>query len=162
MATLARSPPLDPLTPLTPAEAQAKVREYEAFVAQRLQPDLRTALEALDVANAELADFLALRAQLEQIEALQLEPLRLQVNLGADFFAQAQVDDPSKVCVHVGLGFFAELTRAEALSFIEGKARTLELRAATLGEQASTIRAHIQVLLEAVAELSNSRLTATR
>jgi prefoldin alpha subunit len=148
---------------LTPAEARAKVIEYEAFVAERLQPDLRSALDALDTARAELADFLSLRAQLESMVALVLGARpKLRVSLGADFFVRAQADDADAVCVHVGLGFFAQLTRAEALHFVAQKERALDAQIEALQARAATVRAHVQVLLDAIAELSGQRLAASR
>lgn len=39
---------------------------------------------------------------------------RLQVDLGCNFFCQAEVADPTMICVGIGYGFFVELTLDEA------------------------------------------------
>jgi prefoldin subunit 5 len=43
------------------------------------------------------------------------------VNLSSEFYVQANVEDTSKIFVHIGLGFHPELTLDEALKFIETK-----------------------------------------
>ncbi|KAG8457990.1 hypothetical protein KFE25_012661 [Diacronema lutheri] len=147
---------------LAPAEARQKIVEYEAFLRDKLQPDLAAALAALDGAHAELADALALRAQLSAIGELGARPLKMRVNLGNDFFAHALVPDTASVCVHVGLGFFAELRAGEALAFVDAKEARLNVRIGELSGRAGTIRAHVQVLLDAIAQLSGNRLAAGR
>lgn len=148
--------------PLLPAESRSKVLEYDSFLKGRLQPDLAKALDALEGAQAELADYLSLRAQLLAIDELGARPLKLKLDLGASFYAQAVVPDPSLVCVHIGLGFFAELSRSEALAFVAAKEAALNERVRELSSRVATIRAHVQVLLDAIAELSGHRLAAGR
>merc|ERR1719239_26081 len=57
------------------------------------------------------------------------EPLKTKVDLGCNFYCEARVDDPTKVCVAVGLGFFVELTLDEALAFVSKKDAALSKQA---------------------------------
>lgn len=63
----------------------------------------------------------ALRDQLRQMKTRAKEEskatLDTYVNLGNDVFVEAHVPDTSRVFVAVGLGFHAEMTRDEAISF---------------------------------------------
>lgn len=150
-------------SPLPLADARRRVAEYEAFLRERLQPDLAAAVRALEAAAAERADFASLGAQLAGMAALEeARPLKLRLALGAGFYAHAAVPDPSFVCVHVGLGFFAELSAPEAAAFAAARQEALGARVGELGAKAATIRAHVQVLLDAIAQLSGQRLSAGR
>lgn len=160
-------PPADasPEPSLTPAERRAAIARYEAFIAQRLQPDLRRALDAADAAEARAAEYAALRAQLARLEEDEARAaahhqapaeLKLMTNLGRDFFARARVPRAALLCVDVGLGFHAELTRAEAAACAERHETALGQRARELAERAAAIRAHISVVVEALAELASA------
>mmetsp|Transcript_11978 Transcript_11978/g.35448 ORF Transcript_11978/g.35448 Transcript_11978/m.35448 type:complete len:171 (-) Transcript_11978:67-579(-) len=153
-------PPGSATASLSPAEVAKTVADYERFISERLQPDLAAAVGALEKTTADATEYRILREQLEQMDTLGLDRLKLRVNLGGDFFAQARVDDASTVFVNVGLGFHAELSRAEARAFCARKEAQLEERAAGLREQAGRIRAHVQVLLDTIHQLSGGQLSA--
>lgn len=62
-------------------------------------------------------------------------------------------DDPSRIFVKIGFGFFLEMTHPEALSFISRRVTALESRAEQLGADAVAVRAKIDMVLEALKEL---------
>ncbi len=79
-----------------------KVLKYEKFLNERLQPDLRSVLEQREALVAEAAEFAALKQAVGVITSPEAgikkgQPLKSQVDLGCNFYAQAVVDDPSKV-----------------------------------------------------------------
>eukprot|EP00731_Ephydatia_muelleri_P023651 Em0015g1234a len=94
-----------------------KVTRYEHFLNERLRTDLRAVLEHRDAVYSDMAEYLQLRNVLEKTQKLGLTQsgLKTIVDLGANFYAQARVMDPSRVFVAVGLGFFVEFTIDEAL-----------------------------------------------
>ncbi|KAF9347362.1 hypothetical protein BGX34_003202, partial [Mortierella sp. NVP85] len=61
--------------------------------------------------------------------------------------------DTKHIFVNVGFGFHAQLTLDEALAFITRKEAFLQKKAERLTEKAAQIRAHIKIVLEAMAEI---------
>ncbi|XP_059588526.1 protein UXT isoform X1 [Alligator mississippiensis] len=106
---------------MAPAE---KVQRYEAFVSDVLQRDLQHVLRHRDAVFEQLAQLLQLRNVLERLQDLS-GPLQTQVDLGCNVYVSAEVPDPSRVCVALGYGFFAELTLPEALHFIHRRSLLL-------------------------------------
>jgi len=131
-----------------------KVRKYEAFLNDHLKPDLKALQEARDRVYSEIADFEALKKSI--LVARELEegqPLKAKVDLGCNFYAQARVDDPRRIFVEVGLGFFVELTLEEALKFADKRVKRLEETAEKLTDKACGVKASIKLTLEALREL---------
>merc|ERR1719239_2006591 len=57
------------------------------------------------------------------------EPLKTKVDLGCNFYCEARVDDPSRIMISVGMGFFLEMTLTEALAFVSKKDAALSKQA---------------------------------
>lgn len=134
---------------------QDKITKYEHFLNERLRTDLRVVLDHRDAVYSDMAEYLQLRNVLEKTEKLGLNQsgLKTMVDLGANFYAQARVPDPSRVFVAVGLGFFVEFTVQEALGFIDKKVAMLTEKSQQLTEQATQIKARIKLVLEGLEEL---------
>ncbi|KAF9583780.1 hypothetical protein BGW38_008554 [Lunasporangiospora selenospora] len=64
-------------------------------------------------------------------------------------------EDTKYIYVNIGFGFHAQLTLNEALVFIKKKETHLQKLADVYTEKASKIRAHIKLVLEAMAEIMN-------
>eukprot|EP00743_Colponemidia_sp_Colp-15_P012350 GILK01014025.1.p1 GENE.GILK01014025.1~~GILK01014025.1.p1 ORF type:complete len:161 (+),score=27.30 GILK01014025.1:65-547(+) len=137
----------------TDKDTERKVFEYEKFVDERLKQDLKNVLDDRDKLYEQIAQYLQLRNNITVIKENQLKQMKTMVNLGCDFYAQAEVADTSFIFVNVGLGFHLQFTLDEALIFIEKKEQALNTRAELLTRKASEIKAHIKVFLEAIAEL---------
>jgi prefoldin alpha subunit len=104
---------------VTPAEMREKLKEYASFVDTKLHPELAKAVEARELIETEIAEYKELKAKLQMLQK-DKGSLDSLVNLGHEIaYCQAKLDDPSTVIVHVGMGFHAELTLAEAVNFIE-------------------------------------------
>ncbi|XP_006036370.1 protein UXT isoform X2 [Alligator sinensis] len=134
---------------MAPAE---KVQRYEAFVSDVLQRDLQHVLRHRDAVFEQLAQLLQLRNVLERLQDLS-GPLQTQVDLGCNFYVSAEVPDPSRVCVALGYGFFAELTLPEALHFIHRRSLLLSQLSETLTKDSAKIKANIRLVLEGLREL---------
>ncbi|XP_059588527.1 protein UXT isoform X2 [Alligator mississippiensis] len=134
---------------MAPAE---KVQRYEAFVSDVLQRDLQHVLRHRDAVFEQLAQLLQLRNVLERLQDLS-GPLQTQVDLGCNVYVSAEVPDPSRVCVALGYGFFAELTLPEALHFIHRRSLLLSQLSETLTKDSAKIKANIRLVLEGLREL---------
>ena len=83
------------------------------------------------------------------------EPLKTKVDLGSQFYCQARVEDPTKICVSVGLGFFLELSLDEALQFLTKKDAALSKEAEKLTDDCSQLKANMKLVLGGLQELQN-------
>ena len=131
-----------------------KVTEYEKFLNERLKSDLQTVLDVRDTVFSDIAEYRQLHSVIESLQRREEgTDLKTMVDLGCNFYVQARVADPSRVCVAVGFGVFVELTHEEALRFIDKKVALLNSRAETLTEKACQIKARIRLVLDALQEL---------
>ncbi|XP_068964239.1 protein UXT [Petaurus breviceps papuanus] len=136
-----------------PRGSQAKVLQYETFVSDVLQRDLREVLAQREEVYGQLAAYLQLKNVLERLQESGDHRLRTQVDLGCNFYVNAEVPDPSRIFVALGYGFFLELTLMEALRFIDRKSRLLTSLSDSLTRDSARIKAHIRLVLEGLREL---------
>ncbi|XP_036595520.1 protein UXT-like [Trichosurus vulpecula] len=136
-----------------PRGAQAKILQYEAFISDVLQQDLRQVLTQRDVVYGQLTAYLQLKNVLERIQDSGDQRLCTQVDLGCNFYVNAEVPDPSRIFVGLSHGFFLELTLMEALRFVDRKSHLLTLLSDSLTRDSVRIKAHIQLVLEGLREL---------
>lgn len=102
-------------------ETEQKIERYRLFIQDRLQPDLKKTLDVRDKIYTKIAQYLDLEQNIETILATKSKKLKTMVDLGANFYAEAVVDDVSKIIVEVGLNFLVEFTLDEAVKFIKVK-----------------------------------------
>lgn len=134
---------------------EEKVKKYEEFVNDKLRKDLETVLKTQEEVDSKIAEYLQLKSVIENIKNYGTagKGLKTQVDLGCNFYCQAQITDPSKILVSVGYGFFVEFTLDEALRFIEKKCNQLTTYSSKLGNDSAKIKAHIKLALEGLREL---------
>lgn len=134
-----------------------KVLEYEKFINEVLRKDLEKVLETRDLIFSQVAEYLQLRTTIEKIQetGYEHEELKTKVDLGCNFYAQANVPDPSRIFVQVGFGFFVELTLSEALAFIEKKTKHLTQYSEKLTHDSAKIKAHIKLVYEGLREIQH-------
>ncbi|XP_018087963.1 protein UXT-like [Xenopus laevis] len=135
------------------AELEQKVQRYESFVWDTLHVDLRKVLESRDAVYEKISQYLQVKNVIERLQELPPEALHTQVDLGCNFFVNAEVPDFSKIFLALGFGFYLELTLPEALKFIERKNKMLTDISNTLSRDAASIKAHIRLVLEGLREL---------
>jgi len=136
-------------------ERNRKTLEYETFLNERLREDLRKILEQRDTVYEEISEYLQLRATVEKLKGdfTPKSTLKTKVDLGCNFYVQANVPDPSKINVAIGFGFFLEMTHTEAIAFIDKKTKHLQDKANSLSNDAGRVKAHIRLVLEGLREL---------
>ncbi|KAG9270038.1 protein UXT [Astyanax mexicanus] len=130
-----------------------KVLQYEAFISDVLKRDLQTVLEQRDGVYDKISQYLQLKNTIKSIQEADSKELKTDVDLGCNFYVQAQVPDTSKIFVAVGYGFFVEFTLSEALKFIEKKTKQLTEYTEVLTKDAAKIKANIRLVLEGLREL---------
>lgn len=138
-----------------------KVLQYEAFVNERLKPDLQRSMEAAARLQAELADYDALEENLCEIKQSGRGSLKMQVDMGGEVLCQAYVPDTSKVFIRVGLGFHLECTLDEAPRVIQLQRGVLQAKEQNVRSQSAKIRAHIKMVEEGLRELMHLTERAT-
>ncbi|XP_007543723.1 PREDICTED: protein UXT [Poecilia mexicana] len=130
-----------------------KVLQYEAFINDVLRRDLRAVVEQRDRLYEKMSHYLQLKNAIQSLEEAGPQQLKADVDLGCSFFVQARVNDPSRILVLVGFGFFVEMSHQEALRFIDKKTNQLTLFTEQLTKDAAKIKAHIRMVLEGLREL---------
>ncbi|XP_076597630.1 protein UXT isoform X1 [Chaetodon auriga] len=141
----------------SPVDANAnvaqKVLQYENFINEVLKTDLQKVLENRDVVYEKIAQYLQLKNTIQSLQELGSQRLKTEVDLGCNFFVQAEVEDSSRIFVAVGYGFFVEMTHDEALRFIDKKTSQLTAFTEQLTKDSAKIKANIRMVLEGLREL---------
>ncbi|KJE92875.1 hypothetical protein CAOG_03765 [Capsaspora owczarzaki ATCC 30864] len=84
-------------------------------------------------------------------------PVKTMVDIGCNYYVQAEIPDPSRVFVKVGFGFYVELSIPEALVFIERKTAQLDKSTEALAAESAKIKANIKLTLQALQDLQSIR-----
>ncbi|XP_029361743.1 protein UXT [Echeneis naucrates] len=135
------------------ANVDQKVVQYENFINDVLRRDLQKVLEQRDQVYEKISQYLLLKNTIHNLQDSGSQQLKTEVDLGCNFFIQAQVDDPSRIFVAVGYGFFVEMSHDEALRFIERKTSQLKTFTEQLTKDSAKIKANIRMVLEGLREL---------
>uniref|UniRef100_A0A8C6TCS5 Ubiquitously-expressed, prefoldin-like chaperone n=1 Tax=Neogobius melanostomus TaxID=47308 RepID=A0A8C6TCS5_9GOBI len=118
-----------------------KVLQYEDFINEVLRRDLQKVLDQRDSVYEKISQYLQLKNTLQSLQEAGSKSLKTEVDLGCNFYVQAQVEDASRVFVAVGYGFFTY------------SHKYLEIFTETLTKDSAKIKAHIRLVLEGLREL---------
>ncbi|KAK7884570.1 hypothetical protein WMY93_027693 [Mugilogobius chulae] len=135
------------------ANIDQKVLQYENFINEVLRRDLQKVLDQRDSVYEKISQYLQLKNTLQSLQEEGSKHLKTDVDLGCNFYVEAQVEDASRIFVAVGYGFFVEMTHDEALRFIEKKTAQLTKFTEQLTKDSARIKAHIRLVLEGLREL---------
>ena len=69
----------------------------------------------------------------------------ITIFLGCNFYCDGQVEDPSKIFVAIGMGFYLEFTLTEAEDFISKKVKELEDKGQNLTDQVLELDGLLQI-----------------
>ncbi|XP_058499805.1 protein UXT [Solea solea] len=140
-----------------PANANAnvdeKVVQYENFISLVLKKDLQKVLEQRDEVYEKISEYLQLKNTIYSLQGADSHRLKTDVDLGCNFYVQAEVEDTSRIFVAVGYGFFVEMNHDEALRFIDKKTNQLTAFTEQLTKDSAKIKANIRMVLEGLREL---------
>lgn len=130
-----------------------KVAKFETFINDVLKKSLAQNFRLLDTIEEELANLEQAGANILSMAKLAGdEPLKTRVNVGCDFFMQANAD-VKMFLVCVGLDCYVEFNRDEALEFVRFRASQLQKRAAEVRDKGAQIRAQITLALHCIQEV---------
>ncbi|XP_033745934.1 protein UXT homolog [Pecten maximus] len=132
-----------------------KVLAYETFLNETLREDLRKLLEEQDKLYGQIAEYLQLKTVIERIQDTDYtkDELKTKVDIGCNFYVQANVPDASRIYVSVGFGFFVEFKMDEALRFIGKKTARLNDQVEKTSKDVAKVKAHIKLVLEGLREM---------
>ncbi|XP_041655500.1 protein UXT [Cheilinus undulatus] len=135
------------------ANVDQKILQYEHFINEVLKRDLQRVFEQRDSVYEKISQYLQLKNTIQTLQESGSQQLKTEVDLGCNFYVQAEVEDSSRIYVAVGYGFFLEMTHDEALRFIEKKTSQLTAFTEQLTKDSAKIKANIRMVLEGLREL---------
>lgn len=130
----------------------ARVIVFEELVNEGLKQDLVELSRQVDSRCQTIADYLKIKSTIKVLKK-KSKNVRLQTNIGCNFYAQCHVDDASKIYLCIGQDYFLHMDLDEALKMIDLKEKQLMRELDDLQEKASKIKAYIKIALEAMGRL---------
>ncbi|KAL4449918.1 hypothetical protein ABPG74_015037 [Tetrahymena malaccensis] len=97
---------------------QSETQKYESFLNSRLKIDLNKAYRRKDIYQARLKDYIETEMFIQKAESIQGDSIKMKLDLGHQFFANAEIENKDKIVLDVGLGVFVELSYKEAKDII--------------------------------------------
>ncbi|XP_043510806.1 protein UXT homolog [Frieseomelitta varia] len=136
-------------------DIQKKILKFETFVNDVLKEDLAQLEQKLDAKNADIAEFLQLKAMITTFKnnGLDKSGFKTQVDIGQNFFIEAQVSDASTILLDIGLGHYMELSIDEAVAVINVRVKLLEQQIKHFRKEIARTNAHIKLILLGIREL---------
>ncbi|KAK3915966.1 Protein UXT-like protein [Frankliniella fusca] len=133
-----------------------KILKFETFVNDVLKEDLRRHESQLDQINREIAEYVELKNMINTTKEADFGPdgFKTKVDIGCNFYMQANVLDPSQLFVDIGLGNYVELTTNEAQKFCEMRISLLLSKAKVIQGECAKTKGHIKLVLHGIGELS--------
>lgn len=129
-----------------------RVIAFEELVNDRLRQDLADLSRQVDTICQTIADYLKVKSALK-IFKKNPRDVRVQTNLGCNFYAQCHIEDASQIYLCVGQDYFLRMDLEEALKMIDFKERQWTKQLDILQERSSKIKAYIKIALEAMSRL---------
>lgn len=129
-----------------------RVIVFEELVNEGLKQELVELSKQVDSRCQTIADYLKIKSTIKILKK-NSRNIRLQTNLGCNFYAQCHVDDASKIYLCIGKDYFLHMDLDEALDMIDLKEKQLMKELDILQEKASKIKAYIKIALETIGRL---------
>ncbi|KRY90171.1 ER membrane protein complex subunit 3, partial [Trichinella pseudospiralis] len=126
----------------------SRIQAIEKFINERLKPDLREQQEKHQRILDDICEYQLLLDSISVVKSLRpLKKLKMKVNLGLGFFAQATVNDPNHIFIDVGCGTYVEFTLDEADVVINERLELLKMLSKKQLAVIGSIKAHISLLV---------------
>ena len=170
---------------LSEEEIQDKVQQYATFIDKTLHPDLKAAVDEKENVESDIDEYHDLMDQLsilhkrnQSVKDEKKEGISSSINdascssasrekkntalvdLGNKLcYCQATFNDPTKVYVHVGMGFHTEFSLPEAITFCKKRIKFLSNEVLPLKQRkAQSIAFHLESALMLVDSLQQQIL----
>ncbi|XP_053985505.1 protein UXT homolog [Hylaeus volcanicus] len=130
-------------------DQQQKILKIETFINDVLKEDLAKLEKKLDDKNADIAEFIQLKSIIETLQSNEFDKngFKTQVDIGQNFFIEAQVPDASTILLDVGLGHYVEFLLNDAITIINVRIKLLEQQIVHFRKQIAMTNSHIKLLL---------------
>jgi prefoldin alpha subunit len=135
------------------------VLRYESFVNDVLKEDLKKVHTIHDKLNTEIAEYVQLKKFIQTISDIGQSSggLKTKMDLGCNFYIQANIADTSTILVAIGLDHYVEFTMEEALRFVEKRVNLLTVQTEKLKKDSAKTKAMIKLVLAGLHQLQSSR-----
>jgi len=131
---------------------QKTILVFEELVNEKLKQDLADISKRVDTICQTIADYLKVKSSINIIKNNPRD-VRVQTNLGCNFYAQCHIADASRIYICVGQDYFLHMDLKEALNMIQFKEKQWTEQLDILQEKASNIKAYIKIALEVMGRL---------
>lgn len=125
---------------------------FEEVVNDRLKFELVEVSKQVSIVCDKIADYLKIKSAIKIFKSNPRD-IRLQTNLGCNFYAQCHIEDARKIYLCVGKDYYLHMDLDEALTMIDLLESRWTQQLDLLQEKASRIKAYIKVALEALGRL---------
>lgn len=134
------------------SENTSQYRRFEIFLNSLLKEDLKSAYEAREKFKQQLIEFDELKHTIELVKDQNAKDSGFQsaLNIGCDFYVDANVKDVSKILLNIGANVFIECTLEEALTFIAKKQKLLEHQIEYMSCKISQIDSYITLYMSSL------------
>lgn len=137
--------------------------KYENFINNVLKEDLKRVELRLQEINSEISDLVQQRHTLKVITDKSLHPngFKTQVNLGCNFFMEAEVTNTEVMLINIGLNHYVEFSLDEAMKYLDLRIKAYEKKSEELLDKAAKTKAHIKLMLFGISELQSKSMEST-
>ena len=138
----------------TEEELRMKLNEYINFIDHTLHPQLKIAISQREEIEAEIEEYKELKLNLQLVKQGKIKDETI-VDLGHQLaYCKAKITNKEKVFVSIGMGFHAEFTIDEAVTFIDRRIGYLNReRLPPKVDKAREIAGHLESSLELLESL---------
>ncbi|XP_010532689.1 PREDICTED: protein UXT homolog [Tarenaya hassleriana] len=134
---------------------QKQLQTLEEIIDRDLKQKLVQSTASRDKIFEEQKTLSDLRKNIETLEKNGVTSLKTMVNLGSEVYMQAEVPDTQRVFVDVGLGFYVEFTRQEALDYISQREESLKKQLKEITGVIAKIKGHIKLAHYQIQQILN-------
>lgn len=139
-----------------------RVVAIEEVVNEGLKQQLVDISKRVDIICATISDYLKVKSALK-IFKTNPKDVRVQTNLGCNFYAQCHIENASKIYLCIGQDYFLHMDIDEALQMIDFLEKRWTQQLDIMQQRASKIKAYIKIALEAMGrlyEIDRDKLTS--
>ncbi|SPJ10832.1 prefoldin, putative [Plasmodium sp. DRC-Itaito] len=136
-------------------EFQNLILKSEGFIDDVLHEKLRERQKKRDEILQDLFDMEILIENLKLfVNMKDKNEVETLTSLGCDSYVYADIINKNKIFIQLGYEFYLEMTLEEAIKFLKKKINLYEEKLSYWNKQISHVKAHIQILMRAISNLT--------
>ncbi|CAN7127528.1 unnamed protein product [Brassica rapa subsp. narinosa] len=134
---------------------QKDLQLLEEIIDKGLKQKLLQTIASRDKIFEEQKELSDLRKNIETLEKNGVNNLKTMVNLGSEVYMQAEVPDTRHIFMDVGLGFYVEFTRQEALDYIPKREELVKKQLEEVTKVIAQIKGRIKLAHHQIQQILN-------